>query len=347
MNLKPRAIHLSLFLVLSGPMSFVLAQQGGQPPRLTPPSTAPVRAVSIRSVFNFTPGDFVESVALDREGNVYASVTGKERARVWRLGKDGQTRDFFVLPEGYQAGNLVFDTQGTLYLTAGPSGLSPRTATQARPSLWRITPEGAGTMLAGFPAGANPNGITINDEGELFVADSNLGRMWRIDPVAARAEVWLDHPLLKPSGTGLPGANGLKFFGSALYVSNSDTGNIIRIPVNASGKAGMPNIFVSRLPTDDFAFDERGNLYVTTHLFNSVVRVTPRGVKTVLATEAQGVVGPSNAAFGVGPGASELYVVTDGGLFATFLGRQDPSKLSPKLLKLDIGVKGLTLPALR
>lgn len=337
---------LLLTLALSAVLTTAHAQNG-QPPRLIPPTAAPVRTVPTRSAFNLAPGDFVESVALDRAGNVYASVSSKAGARVWRLSTDGQTSDFFVLPEGYQAGNLVFDPQGTLYLTAGPSGLTPTAQTTAQPSIWRITPEGKGTRQLTFQRGANPNGITIDDSGALFVADSNLGRVWRVAANAAQAEVWLDAPLLRPSGTGLPGANGLKFYGGALYVSNSDSGNILRVPVKGDGLAGKPSIFITGLPADDFAFDERGSLYATTHLFNSVVRVSPNGTRTILATDQQGVVGPSSAAFGVGPEQSVLYVVTDGGLFGTFVGTEDPRELAPKLVKLRVGTKGLALPVLR
>jgi sugar lactone lactonase YvrE len=88
------------------------------------------------------------------------------------------------------------------------------------------------------------------------------------------------------------------------------------------------------VPTDDFAFDRAGNLYVTTHPFNSIVRVRPDGQHELLAGVAEGVSGPTDATFGTVPGdVGALFVVTDGGL----LEGRPLEEQRPALLRLDVG----------
>jgi hypothetical protein len=59
-----------------------------------------------------------------------------------------------------------------------------------------------------------------------------------------------------------------------------------------------------------------GTLYITTHPFNTVVRVTQDGRRDIVANATQGIIGATDAAFGVLPSDRDtLYVVTDGGAF--------------------------------
>lgn len=42
---------------------------------------------------------------------------------------------------------------------------------------------------------------------------------------------------------------------------------------------------------DDFIFDKKGNLYGATHIFNSVIKLTPENVMSTIAQIDQGVAG--------------------------------------------------------
>ena len=161
------------------------------------------------------------------------------------------------------------------------------------------------------------------------------------------AELWLQHPLLAPPpgkvripgvpmAIPTPGANGLGFYGGDLYVASSGQGIIVRIPLRPNGRAGTPVVRFRHVFGDDFAFDIRGNLYVTTDPQNTLVRIGPASDTTVLATIADGLSGPSAAAFGTRPGDRTTLYVTDLSYFS-------PVK-RPGLLKLDVGVPGLPLP---
>ena len=60
-----------------------------------------------------------------------------------------------------------------------------------------------------------------------------------------------------------------------------------------------------------------GNLYGATHVYNSVVRITPQRVVTVIADVSQGLAGSTAAAFGRNAeDRTVLYVTTNGGMSA-------------------------------
>jgi hypothetical protein len=135
----------------------------------------------------------------------------------------------------------------------------------------------------------------------------------------------------------------VKFYHNDLYASNSSTGNIVRISVQPDGSAGQVLVYATGVPTDDFAFDVLGNIYATTHPFNTVVKIGRDGTQTVIATPEQNVIGPTAAAFGVrGADRLNLYVVTDGGLFGQLIDPNSPAG-PPSIVRLEVGVPGLPI----
>src|SRR5262249_8012837 len=105
-------------------------------------------------------------------------------------------------------------------------------------------------------------------------------------------------------------------------------------PILEDGSAGPARIHARNIGLDDFAFDVLGNLYGTTDPFNTVVRVAPDGAVDVLLTVADGLDGPSSAAFGVRAGDQQnLYI--NNAAFPFFSTTHRPS-----IMKLEIGVPG-------
>ena len=306
------------------------------------PPDAPLAPVPSEEVAAF-PAAFehaMESIAIAPDGRTFVTnFTGEIR----EIAPDGTWSVFSRLPG---VGTVAVDAAGNVYATSN----MPDSATKG---IWRFAPNGAGERLAPLPPEAAPNGITLGPDGAVYAADSLLGRVWRVPVDGNVATVWVESDLLAPRPflATFPGANGAKFFGGALYVSNPDRATFVRVPVLPTGEAGSPEVWASGVSVDDFAFDVRGNAYGTTHPFNSVVRVAPDGTLTVLATPAEGVVGPTAAVFGTRPGEeTSLFVVTDGGWAAPLLG---PNQLlggdlgpnpHPTVVKLDVGVAGLPLP---
>ena len=276
-------------------------------------------AASARTVKAYAEGQWLESVRLGPDGTVYLTANAGEnyatgdkrqaRAQVISRAPDGRERVFFELPQGSTAGVVAFDAQGRMYMTGQGDKLG----------VWRFEADGQAELFAKLPQGAWPNGITAGPDNQLYVADAALGIVWRIDPTSGAAERALDSDALRARRfiALAPGANGLHFFGRDLYITVSDAARVLKYTLGQDGRFGEPSVFAEGIPGDDFAIDDQGTLYITTHPFNTIVRVTQRGERTIVATAAQGVTGATDAAFGVLPGDRDtLYVATDGGAFS-------------------------------
>lgn len=70
------------------------------------------------------------------------------------------------------------------------------------------------------------------------------------------------------------------------------------------------------IPDDDFAIGHDGSLFTTTHPYDTIVRVSPKGQRTLIGRAAQHIIGATDAVFGTSQQDRDtLYVVTDGGAF--------------------------------
>jgi len=78
------------------------------------------------------------------------------------------------------------------------------------------------------------------------------------------------------------GANGIALKGSSFYVTNTDKGSIVQIPVMADGSAGTPTVFVAPdcanlSGADGLTVDPDGNFIVAVNHLNKLVRISPTG----------------------------------------------------------------------
>lgn len=152
----------------------------------------------------------------------------------------------------------------------------------------------------------------------LYSADSALGLIWRIDPTTGHAEHAVVSPLLRarPLISLAPGANGIHFRGRDMFVTVSDSTSLLRFAMQQDGTFSSPSVVATGIPGDDFAIAPDGSIYITTHPYNTVVRVAQDGSRSIIADARQNIVGSTDAAFGRTPQDSDtLYIVSDGGDF--------------------------------
>jgi sugar lactone lactonase YvrE len=282
--------------------------------QLTDPVPDPGRftPAAVTRLAAFAPPIFLESVLVHpRHGLLVTDLLART---VIRVGEDGSKTPFFRLPagDGPGAGSaMCLAADGdTIYMTV----ISPDPAVHG---VWRLDAAGRGGHFAALPPGTMPNGIARIAPGELLVADSAGGRLWRIGR-DGQASVWLDHPLLRPRPYlgRFPGPNGVQARGDFVYVAVSDRGHILRIPVAADGSAGAPEVLFEDVPADDFAVGDDGSFYFTTHPFDGVLKIGAGGERRTIVGPEQGITGPTAAALGRGAdGRRALYVVADGGLY--------------------------------
>ena len=156
------------------------------------------------------------------------------------------------------------------------------------------------------------------------------------------AEVWAKGDLLERApNASFPGPNGLQVFLDGCYVSNSDQGTILAIPIQPNGTAGPIRVHATLpgdLGCDDFAFDVLGNLYCTTDPFNTLLRIFPDGSFETLLTAADGLDGPTATAFGRrGQDRFNLYIANAAFPFFSTTHR-------PSLMRLHLEVPGWLKP---
>jgi SMP-30/Gluconolactonase/LRE-like region len=147
---------------------------------------------------------------------------------------------------------------------------------------------GAASVFTTIPggAGASPNALEFDASGNVYVSDSFQGIVWRTGPTGGAPIVWATDPappapqLLKTTGVPPFGANGLAFNRdrSALFVANTGSDTIVKIPVSPGGAAGTPEVFVNSVNgADGLIIDADDRLWVTANQADEVVVIDPTG----------------------------------------------------------------------
>ncbi|MDX2241366.1 MAG: gluconolactonase [Leptolyngbyaceae cyanobacterium bins.302] len=257
-------------------------------------------------VASFPVNTFLENLAIAPDGTLF--VTNHELGQVVRISPDGKVNIHANVP-GKVAG-LAFTTTDELIATGwNVDSIS---------AVFLIDQDGEVETLLTLPEAQFLNGITLLSDHRFLLADCYRGAIWLFDLAQRQATIWLEHPLLARSSpdSPIPAVNGIKRVSDFLYASNTEKMLLLKIPIDAAGQPGEPTIFIEQTNIDDFAFDVEGNLYGATHIYNSVVKISPTGQTTIIAQAEQGVTGSTAVAFGQQNGdRSAIYVTTNGGMF--------------------------------
>jgi putative intracellular protease/amidase/sugar lactone lactonase YvrE len=291
----------------------------------TPEAIAPSQVIA-----EFPVNTFLENIAIDAQGNIF--VTSYEEGKIYRVAASGEYSEYARI-DGNVAG-IAIDRDGNL-LVAG--SLDRKTAT-----IFHVRTSGTVEAIISLPEAIFLNGITHLEGDRYLVADSYKGAIWIIDVKAKTAQIWVQDDLLARSDTSnpFPAINGIKIYQNSLFASNTQRQLIVRIPIAEGNVPGTLEVFSTNVNLDDFAFDMHGNLYGTTHVYNSVIRISPDKQITTIAKAEQGMTGSTALAFGRGDGnVSSIYVTTNGGMSLPPSTGVEPAKV----VRLEVGIKGLVL----
>ena len=226
------------------------------------------------AVIQMPPGDTPSGVAVDKPGNVYVSVREPDtRNVIWKYTPDGKLS--FVANMGYGAVvyGLAVTPNGELYVAM---------ATGPESGVYRLDRKGNAELIPGSDGMVYPNGFAFDDRGNLYVTESysglpgnyGQGGVWRIPP-GGEADVWVRHPLLTGAGAAPVGANGIGYYHGDLFVTNTNKGTIVRIPVAKDGGAGEPEVWKQIGPVPE-------SLPVTVQVPNHARRSRPRRARECL-----------------------------------------------------------------
>jgi sugar lactone lactonase YvrE len=312
--------------------------------------------------FDRDQGEFPEGVAVDKVGNVYVSIDSS--GQIWKFTPDGE-RSILIDFDGAGALGLAVNARGDVYVARG----------LLFQGVWKVDNDGNAELVPGTDAIAVANALAFDKRGNLYITESfslddpqpypcpnagesgggifpafGQGSIWKV-PKGGEAELWIRDEVL----TGLClapipypiGANGIAYRNDAVYVNNTETAAVLRVPINKGGSAGAPVVLaevtgidpVFGAPAiDGMALDVHGNIYVPVINQSRIVKISPDGYSVdTIATLADGLDFPASLAFGTGKGERQS-------LFVTNFSIGPPILAGPGLLKLDAGVPGMPLP---
>jgi sugar lactone lactonase YvrE len=253
----------------------------------TQPALQSGAAPVVDTLASFPHGAFLENLTVGRDDAItFTSYFDKSLQRISGRAPSSAFAQLDVHPVGIVplADGYLVTAHGKAF-TEGPSFTATNTI---------LTLDAAGHVQHRYPApdARFLNGAAVTPGGDVLIADSLAGVVWRFNPRTGALAEWLRDPLLapNPAATGFAlGANGVKIRDGFVYISNTSRQSLYRVRLGGSGAAeGALSVFAGTGGIDDFDFARDGSIYVATHQA-AVTRVSPSGViETVLATDCDG-----------------------------------------------------------
>jgi sugar lactone lactonase YvrE len=251
---------------------------------------------------------------------------------------DGGTVTFGAIGDAGGTNTLTLgittDSSGNVYVGVAdfPPGLSPDAGFVPSPGVYKFpTDGGAGALFSSSVAMTFANGLDFIGT-QLYVADSN-GYVFSIDP-GGTATVWSSDSLLAPEQTacdaGVPyaiGANGIVNDPDNVYVTNTNFGRLIKIPILDGGVAGTATTIAdtcSLVGADGLALDTTTNTFlIALNVQNTIARVDMDGGITTVASGGS-IHTPASVLIDSNGGGGRRLLFTN----ATFFSGSDPGLLS-------------------
>lgn len=280
--------------------------------------------------FNALAGEYPESIAVDRFGNIYVSMTNL--GEIWKLNPSGSFEEVmatFPVDGGFGGvAGLRFDVRGALYAVNSSADDDVR-------GVWKIETSGEKVRIAGTSGMSLPNDVAILPNGVVYITDSVSGAVWR----ALRdqpAEMWVQDEVLEGSGAyglGFPiGANGIAIVPGGLMVANAEKGQLVSIPILSDGSAGQPTVVIvdpAIFGLDAITADARGNIYGAVNIGFRVVRISSNDAELSEIASGDPLDFPTGLTFGSGRDRHTLFIVN-----AAFF--NPPDVANPAVLSLRV-----------
>lgn len=259
-------------------------------------ATAPVSHPRIVAHFSLSAGQTPEDITLEPDAAVDVSFAKADQ--VARVTRGGHIDILGQLPTSGNCPVVGFPVSAGI-ARAGDGAIYVIDCTgNADTGVWRIQDGSAPVQIAQLPASSFPNDIAMdNQTGDLYIADSLLGLIWKVPTRGGSSSVWATGPALQK--TSFFGANGIAVHDHAVWVSNADQGTIVRIPIRADGSAGTIRPVVTGLVggVDNFTFLGPGDaMLAALDQSSQVILIKPARAPQVVLTAADGLSNPTDVA---------------------------------------------------
>jgi sugar lactone lactonase YvrE len=215
---------------------------------------------------------------------------------------------------------LMLDAKNNVLATLPLHGTGAGSAVQVSPAVESALGSGLKT----------PTQVTLDEAGNIYVADPGLGEvvMFAVTAGKAGAPVSFGTGLTAPTGVAVDGAGDV-------FIADSGTGSVDEIPYGLTGlnTAGQVTL-VSGLGSNlSLAVDGLGNLYIADPTDKQVVKISNIGASTVIGPQTEtlltaGFTAPSSIAVDEN---NNLYVIDGANLFWLAGGAGAPKTLLSNL----------------
>ncbi|HKM76020.1 MAG TPA: SMP-30/gluconolactonase/LRE family protein [Candidatus Bathyarchaeia archaeon] len=254
-----------------------------------------------------------------------------------RLYAGGYAGQIYVMPPPKFELNQICSTNGFVLGIALDRNHNVYACDPKRHSVLKVTQNGTiSTYCDHAPDGPVdwPNYGLFDSEGNFYFSDSgNIwtpnGRLVRVKP-NGQAESLIGGNWHFPNGLALSPKE------DAIFMIESTAADVLRIPINADGTVGQPEIYAQfqNNNLDGLTFAASGNLYVSCYYPNRIFIVTPdRNIEPLIEDTTGEILNqPTNLAFE--PHGTRLFIASLAG---------------SNICALDVGERGapLNYPALR
>jgi WD40 repeat protein len=234
-----------------------------------------------------------ENLALEPDGSI--DLTFNRSREVGRVSPSGTLTILATLPQD-SAGDAI--VSGIVRLADGALLVDYDAGSQS--GIWLIPAEGGSPdELVAVPGAGWLNGLAYDQsQNALFATDSTVGVVWRISLSDDSVSVWAQDAALRPTTSNGKGANGIKVHDGSVWVGNTTTGELLRIPIARDGAAGAVSVAAQGVTgIDDFAFAPGGEVVAAQNAISQVSLIdVATGAHTTVLTAADGVSNPTSAA---------------------------------------------------
>ena len=262
-------------------------------------------------------------------------------ATVVTIGADGGATPFASLaatPLSTYTLGVTTDAAGAVYVAVAAAAAPPN---DPAPGIYKVPAGGGAPTLFSAGSAATPpmafaNGLDFVGS-DLFVADSE-GVIYKVN-ASGVATAWSQDPLLAPSTSAcggkvpLPiGANGITHDANAVYVTNTDYGRLVKIPIAGDGSAGTPVVVKEDCATlvgaDGLLIDPKDHSFVIAlNVLNEVVRLSADGSALSVVASGGPLANPASPVLDTSGGVRRL-LVSNPAFFT------DPDAGAPNLVEI-------------